>query len=93
MFQSLTLTYERLVLIVDTLVDTLKDATNSWLDQFKELGQHFELDAKAYGFEVKMKIGDPSLHPIRRLNHLLLKFQENCHPLHSGMEGKPLCLL
>ena len=61
---------------VDTLVDSLKDATNSWLDQFKEVAQHFQLDAKVYGFEVKMKIEGPSSHPIRRLNGLLSKFQE-----------------
>ena len=61
---------------VHTLVDTLKDATNSWLDQFKEVAQHFQLDAKVYRFEVKVKIEGPSSHPIRRLNELLSKFEE-----------------
>ena len=61
---------------VDTLVDTLKDATNSWLDQFKQVAQHFQLDAKVYGFEVKVKIEGLSSHPIRRLNDLLSKFKE-----------------
>ena len=57
-------------------MDTLKDATNSWLDQFKEVAQHFQLDAKVYGFEVKVKIEGPSSYPIRRLNDLLSKFEE-----------------
>ena len=49
---------------VDTLVDTLKEATNSWLEQFKEAAQHFKLDAKAYGFEVEVTTEGSSLHPI-----------------------------
>lgn len=61
-------------------MDTLKDATNTWLDQFKEVSQHFQLDAKAYGFGVKLKIGDAPSHPIRRLNLLLAKFQEKLPP-------------
>ena len=49
---------------VDTLVDTLKEATNSWLEQFKEAAQHFKLDAKAYGFEVEVTTEGSSLHAI-----------------------------
>ena len=49
---------------VDTLVDTLKEATNSWLEQFKEAVQHFKLDAKAYGFEIKVTTEGSSLHPL-----------------------------
>ena len=61
---------------VDTLVQTLKEQTNSWLDQFVETARHFDLDAELYGFKVKLKIEQPSAPPIAKLNNLLSNLQK-----------------
>ena len=66
---------------VESLVHTLKERTNSWLEQFVEAAEHCRLDAELYGFKLNLSIENPAnASPIARLNTLLSSMQKNLPP-------------
>ena len=65
---------------VDTLVSTLEDKGNTWLQQFKKAAQYFKLDAKAYGFELSFGVAAEEVPPITKLNKLLQIFEDKLPP-------------
>ena len=65
---------------VETLVSTLADEGNSWLQQFRDAVKRFKLDAKGYGFEVSLGVVQDDVPPIRKLNDLLHLFEKKLIP-------------
>ena len=65
---------------VDTLVLTLQNKFNPWLDQFKDFASHFKLDAGAYGFNLAISMEGKSKPPIAKLNDLLGVFDGKLPP-------------
>lgn len=56
---------------VDSFVYTLRDATNSWLDQFVKACEHFKLNAEIYDFKIKLEVQEsPYASPLTRLSKL-----------------------
>ena len=71
---------------VDTLVQTLREKTNSWLEQFLETPRHFNLDAELYNFSVKLKIDQPSAPSLAKLNNMSSNLQKKL-PLNTFWHG------
>lgn len=67
--------------LVDSLVFGLRDATNSWLQQFCKAAEYYSFDVGAYGFSAKLEIHQrPHSSPLTRLSDLLEQIEKKLPP-------------